>query len=319
MGTVTGQREEINLGKYPSIVVQQIYCDRRLGDVERWLFGCPEDSMVVPDEIRMCVCFLGYQTQTGEQCYGGTAFFVTRPLETLKDRSFGYLVTARHVIEKIKDARADSVLLRLNLKGHGAKAVGVSISEWAYHPTDPTADIAIMRFNIQQDLEHKSIPIGMFATKDVIKQYGIDVGDELFFPGLFHPHKGEQRNIPIVRIGNIAAMPAEKVSTKIGNIEAYLVEARSIGGLSGSPVFVNLGGMRHSNLGPARFFLLGLMHGHFGSEVSQNSLTETINMGIGIVVPIEVVMETINHPKFRLAEDQLEKLERERELPKMDY
>ena len=44
----------------------------------------------------------------------------------------------------------------------------------------------------------------------------------------------------IVRTGNIASMPEEAVDLgSSGSQEVYLVESRSIGGLSGSPVFLS--------------------------------------------------------------------------------
>jgi hypothetical protein len=242
------------------------------------------------------------------------------------DRWISYAVTAKHVIEGIRNKGADSVLLRVNLKGSGAAWVKTDLSAWNYHPTDPSVDVAISRFSITDQLDHKTIPIGMCAAGAVIAEQKIDVGDELFLTGLFVSHSGRKHNIPIVRVGNIAAMPNEKVSTRIGDIDAYLIEARSIGGLSGSPVFVNVSGVRHGNLsliGP-KFFLLGLMHGHFDSGFLKEGVNEvplaieTVNMGIGIVVPIDKVMETINQPIFRIAEDQIEKSERERGLPLLD-
>jgi hypothetical protein len=80
---------------------------------------------------------------------------------------------------------------------------------------------------------------------------------------------GRQRNIPIVRIGNVASMPHEPVATKNrGAIEAYLVEARSVGGLSGSPVLVQLGIVRPKtddpgadldfHMGKRTWYLLGV-------------------------------------------------------------
>ena len=59
---------------------------------------------------------------------------------------------------------------------------------------------------------------------------------------------------------NIAMIPDEPVTTSLGDIKAYLVEARSIGGLSGSPAFVRETGAE----GTGSFYLLGLMHGHWG-------------------------------------------------------
>jgi hypothetical protein len=64
----------------------------------------------------------------------------------------------------------------------------------------------------------------------------IGIGNEVAFAGLFVNHHGKKRNEPIVRFGNICGIPSEPVSTKAGDIEAYLVESRSVGGLSGSPV-----------------------------------------------------------------------------------
>ena len=51
-------------------------------------------------------------------------------------------------------------------------------------------------------------------------------------------------NLPIVRLGAIAAMPGEYIKTDWGCLRAYLIEARSIGGLSGSPVFIRVGTTR---------------------------------------------------------------------------
>jgi hypothetical protein len=66
----------------------------------------------------------------------------------------------------------------------------------------------------------------------------IGIGDAVFITGLFSHHPGKARNLRVIRVGNIAAMPDEPVKTQRGEMEAYLIEARSLGGLSGSPVFV---------------------------------------------------------------------------------
>jgi len=41
----------------------------------------------------------------------------------------------------------------------------------------------------------------------------IELGDELFFAGLFYPHKGEKKNIPIAeRTARLAPLRSTKVS-----------------------------------------------------------------------------------------------------------
>lgn len=112
-------------------------------------------------------------------------------------------------------------------------------------------------------------------------------------------------------------MPEELVETQLGKIDAYLVEARSIGGLSGSPVFANLGvvrvreGQLKYRPDGTLYYLLGLMHGHWDlgiPELDKVSADTTgiqrVNMGIGIVAPVEKILEVINQPTVANAEEE---------------
>jgi len=96
-------------------------------------------------------------------------------------------------------------------------------------------------------------------------------------------------------------MPKDKLPTKsFGDMEAYLAEGRSIGGLSGSPVFVRstvkmpeqtAEGKLGYISGLGAFHLLGLMHGHWDLPVSFSSSeqAEAVNMGVSIVVPAKKI------------------------------
>jgi hypothetical protein len=54
----------------------------------------------------------------------------------------------------------------------------------------------------------------------------IGLGDEVFVVGLFRSHYGLQRNIPIIRVGNISMLKGEPVFTDYcGYTDAYLIEA----------------------------------------------------------------------------------------------
>ena len=163
---------------------------------------------------------------------------------------------------------------------------------------------------IPNTLDHLIFPLSLCVTESVLIDHAVGLGDEVFITGLFKHHSGVKRNIPIVRVGNLAALSEEKVFTKkYGPMEAYLIEARSIGGLSGSPVFLNLGltryiekEIKHAQGGPI-FFLLGLIHGHYdvinSSEdneinLSEDALTnDKVNSGIAIVVPMYKINEAI--------------------------
>jgi len=163
-----------------------------------------------------------------------------------------------------------------------------------------------------------AFPMTGAATSEVRAKEEIGLGDEVFLTGLFERHYGTTRNIPILRTGAIAAMPEEPIywtrttveGDRAVSMDAYLIEARSIGGLSGSPVFVYVGSTRRTGSGAVAiragrtYYLLGLMHGHWDAPPdalsdSDEMRAEAVNMGIGIVVPVEAIMETLNHPKLK--------------------
>jgi hypothetical protein len=149
------------------------------------------------------------------------------------------------------------------------------------------------------------------CTDEVIQKYAIGLGDEVSIPGLFLSHIGTTKNVPIVRTGNIAAMHGEPVPTDRGLMDAYLVEMRSVGGISGSPVLTHMA-IRPSVLLPESenstkieqsgksHYLLGLMHGHYTITTRDEWVIRTdqqvgdINAGIAVVVPASKIMETIS-------------------------
>src|SRR5579863_9118097 len=135
----------------------------------------------------------------------------------------------------------------------------------------------------------------MIATNEIIEREGIGIGDEIFMTGLFINHAGQNQNIPILRIGNIAMMAREPLDS---GEEAILIEARSIGGLSGSPAFANISGVRRGKVHTGEddcVYLLGIVVGHWegGMEVDIATQDHRVNRGIGIVVPATKILEVI--------------------------
>jgi hypothetical protein len=149
------------------------------------------------------------------------------------------------------------------------------------------------------------------------------VGDQVAVVGLFRNHFGKERDLSITRMGNIAMMREEPVFTDYcGYIDAYLIEAHSISGLSGSPVWFLNYPLRPAELpdkpnhmtlmqlehGKAIYYLMGLIHGHFDIKNlnedtvvdDERETSDGINTGIGVVVPVEKVIETIrDHPDLK--------------------
>jgi hypothetical protein len=266
--------------------------------------------MKVPDEVRKTVGFIAYQDQLSKQLVPvGSIFFLGHnPKEGASVSPRMYAVTARHVIDELRKKGVLESLIRLNSKDTEETPTGtvsVLVEQWFFHPTDATIDVAIFEMGIPDQADHLVIPFGMCATDQTFSDHEIALGDEVFISGLFRHHFGIKRNIPIVRIGNLAALNEERVETKsYGEIDAYLVEARSTGGLSGSPVFLNLGIVRQiggqvkhtTGKGPI-FFLLGLVHGHFdvkSASVDASPVNEAVNAGIAIVVPASSISKVID-------------------------
>ncbi len=167
--------------------------------------------MRVPEEVRKCVAFLMWRKDNKEG-FMGTVFFVAVPLPSIPDTSLVYAVTAAHVVKKIEEfyetGTADGyVYFRLNTRSSTFWAKN-KISDWHFHPSDLDIDIAVSLVPfVFMNMDLTGFRVDSFVTNDILKKHDIKVGEDVFITGLFNQHAGVNRNIPIVRIGNIAAMP----------------------------------------------------------------------------------------------------------------
>lgn len=313
------------------VIEMEVLLDQRLGGVDSHYIGNADEAlMLVPDEVRKCVVFIQYRSTEGFRL-AGTGFFVS-VLGSIPERWYVYLVTAKHIIKKIEEKSIDNrVCIRINQRNNKpSKRIHSDLAMWKYHPTEPNVDVAVLPWAPDSSVyDFRSLPSEMAVTQEVIAKEGIGCGDEVFLTGLFGSHYGKERNLPIIRIGNIASMPEEKVVVKeLGEIDAYLIEARSIGGLSGSPVFVHVSGLRKGTLtlGKETIYWLGMIHGHYDlpkldslDTVAENNLVELIiNMGIAIVVPSTKILEVLNQRELLEARDSRDKLDIKKKAPVPD-
>jgi hypothetical protein len=251
---------------------------------------------------------------TDEPIVGGTAFFVWTPPadgELFPETFAPQVVTARHCIEGVqRDYPGTPVTLFLNHETLGLFQLDTDPDDWIGHPTEPEVEVAVLKYPIiLSGFDHSAAPRSSLVTPDFLAEYQVGIGDDLLFPGLFRFHSGTEKIRPVLRQGTIAAMPNEKVKVGDGRwiSEAYLAEARSIGGLSGSPVVLHLDLWRVTpeppvdgvELEPGPDKLLGMMIGHWDSPMPStvDSLRrEAVNMGIAIVIPANRITETIDQP-----------------------
>jgi hypothetical protein len=164
-----------------------------------------------------------------------TGFFVFVPFPEEVRKNFVYFVTARHVAD---DLIGREIYFLVNKRGGGVTIVPAISDSWYVHPFDSTADVAVVPVGNTGQVDIRAVDLNNFGTPERLAELEIGIGDEVFATGLFTPVAGRARNEAIVRHGNIAMMPQEQIQTELGYADVYLIEARSIGGLSGCPVFV---------------------------------------------------------------------------------
>lgn len=317
--------------------------------------------MRVPDQVLKTAVFLGLSDSVGQK-YLGTGYIVSVGYghgHIITEEKNGvkfttryprmHLVTAAHVAEALEGL---DFYIRANKKdGTVAVIEADHNTRWWYHPTERSSvDAALMLLSVEAviQLDISPIPITMFVNNDLIVEKNLGIGDGVFIAGLFTKVQGKDKSIPIIRTGNVAMMPNELITftDKEGNeklIHAHLVESHSIGGLSGSPVFIretvriNAGvqfkkgfylntvnsptpeipGIEHVELaGTGRFFFFGSTVGHWEVRVgSTNTVLEAINMGVSPIVPAQKILEVITQPELLtlMEEVSMKQLEREKQ------
>lgn len=264
--------------------------------------------MLVPQENIKCVVFIALKLANGQYRFVGTGSLLYHMID---GKPFKCLATAKHVINGIKDVGLDMAYVRFNLKNGKAKWFEIPIKYWFKNP-NKNVDVAICAIRWEDNFDHLYFSLEHCATKKEIAIHEVEAGDDVFIPGLFKNHHGITRNIPIIRQGSIAAMAGDKLQTSLHKMDGHLIECRSIGGLSGSPVFINaqiknyfiLKERKDPSLLKATL-LLGIVYGHYNhknpyddvkkSKDKPNPIDdfEKLNTGITIVTPAEKVIDTL--------------------------
>jgi hypothetical protein len=269
------------------------------------------EPMRVPDELRECVCFVQPVWPSGP---GGraTAFFIGVPFG-VEGQRYAYAVTAKHCITGGDEARrqhgnrpATKAILWVNHREHGRLSEKTLVSDWLLHDTADVAVYPLGGLNPEYQIKVWDAEQGL-ASEPVVREKNIGAGDDVFIAGLLTHHWGNTRNLPIVRLGSIAAMPDDPVDLETGRDVVTLVEVHSIGGLSGCPAFIHLSVLRDTPQGQVLMgtggkagsggtsWLHGVMHGFYPTERSDpDGAGENLNTGIAVLTRIDRALDLIN-------------------------
>lgn len=264
-------------------------------------------AIPVPPEVKKVVVFIFVPGKDGKFTPQGTAFLISVKNQK-SGQSFGYLVTAKHVLlSNDKKSWLPTVYVRLNKKDAGSDMLRLDLmpdgpKKNVFVHDDPSVDLTVIPgIPDEQKYDFKLIPEEFITTKEDYLKLNIREGSDVFFTGLFTPHIS-QRNYPIVRFGKVALVTDEKIEFGGVASDLYLIEANAYGGNSGSPVFFYLGAEREAGtltLGAPVLKLAGVVSGRFNDvlpvQVVQTDAVPVVTPTLGIagVVPAYKLYEIL--------------------------
>ncbi len=187
----------------------------------------------IPDEMLNCSLYLYPSSEDARngKHVGGSGFIAAVQSRTVSTIFHLYAITNRHVIEE------GMSVVRLNTIEGGVDILDLKPGDWETHNRH---DLAAAHLDLSP-IKHRVffLQTGGFLTKESIARYGIGPGDDTALVGRFAYADGRLTNQPSVRFGKIAMNLGDPIRQASGHLqESFLVETHSIGGYSGSPVFV---------------------------------------------------------------------------------
>lgn len=166
--------------------------------------------------------------------------------------------------------------------------VGSDFSQ-LYYP-HPNSDVDLACVNVSA-ISHEDVFFRNLHRKflDEFDSSRLKVGSDVLFVGYPEDRYDVSNNLPIIRKGSVASLPALDFNGK----PQIIIDAQVFPGSSGSPVFTNIGG---------NMVLLGVV----SETMIKHSQLETISttlpivgvqqiLGLGIVIKQRVVLELIEH------------------------
>jgi hypothetical protein len=250
----------------------------------------------------------------------GTSFFVAYPDDRLGPGGiFVYLVTAKHVLKDSDGKFLRKAQLRLNLKtGLTSESGDVPISDdkgnllWLQDSTDTTNEAVVLPLLPDEaKFDFKAVPTSLFVTDETFFKANISEGDRVFFIGMLPQFYGQNRNYPVVRTGTLALLTDEKIAAPTGPHHLYVAEVSGWPGNSGSPVFLQLGGLRGGSLFLGTDVrMLGILLAYNNNRISAK-IDENLqyqwgtgeNTGISFVLPATDLMAVLNGPAAQAQRD----------------
>ena len=105
------------------------------------------------------------------------------------------------MIEQIRKTGVEWTFIRIIWTGDESdklKWLQIKLTDWQFHPTDESVDVAVFASNLPDACDHLTYPISRIVSEEMLANGQVGHGTEVFIPGLFAKHYGNEKNIPIV-------------------------------------------------------------------------------------------------------------------------
>ena len=252
---------------------------------------------LIPAHFLDTVVAIGHRQPDSSIRYAATGFVYSVPIEETAGRKrlyASFMVTNRHVIEG-----ANELFTRQNHQS-GANVVGYSVAqEWTFHP-DPEIDVAVRSFHIPDSAGIVASAVSFYSgtstmMRDQLVKAEFREGNEVFTLGFPLSLVANDKNYVIARQGIVARIQDwyDRASTY------FLIDASIFPGNSGGPVLAKPTLHTYgSAITSAK--LIGMVAGYFpyrdiarSDQTGQAIFASEENSGLGIVVPLDAIEETI--------------------------
>jgi hypothetical protein len=213
----------------------------------------------------------------------GTGFLVSDPGPDGTPRVI--LVTANHVFEKMKGAKA-TVGFRIEQPDGSWRFAPEKIvirkggkELWTHHPV---RDVAAIQIVAPAAFAKAAIPLAWLAGDDAMTRYALEPGDEMMTLGFPQGLSANSAGFPILRAGKVASYPLGPSTA----FPTFLLDFHVFPGNSGGPVFLEAHATAAAGTEPPPAHLIAGM-------LTQEVEVGAENLGIGIVTQARFVRETL--------------------------
>jgi hypothetical protein len=237
----------------------------------------------------------------------GTGFLASVPSETLPGVSWGYVITAHHVV-------AGQIEIDVHIPNpftNGTLYEPVRVDSWR-QPLR-TVDLAIAPLPRDFPYRYQAFPVKDMIPTERVKT--MTLGAHVYYLGIFEP-----LGRPVARSGTVAALDQTGIPHKPYDYPAHLVDCRSYRGFSGSPClaefsYAHLEGLPEMSL-PSQLLdpealgranldrnalklgrivhyemLCGMLTRHYSDEVSAEKVVS--RYGVGLMVRSHEIREAL--------------------------